>query len=227
MFTLGSKMRDEDYDVLISEFGEATHRTDVPPEAIQKWKGKLPEQLLIYWKEEDWCGYKNGLFWFVNPDDYENLVDEWFEDTGLEQIDAFHVIARTAFGKLYVCGERTGVSLTISCPINAILAIPKNLKPKSKEDQDWSIRSFLGLSANGCDVKDESGAPLFERALEKLGPLGPDELYGFEPAIVLGGRMLLNNLAKLKLDVHLTILRQLASPTLPFSNFDVDKLINS
>lgn len=218
-------MRDEDFEVFISEFGEATYRTDVPVEAIKKWQGKLPEQLLKYWQEEGWCGYANGLFWFVDPDDYEDIVDEWLEDTGLEQIDAFHVIARTAFGKLYVCGERTGVSLTISCPINAILAIPKNLKPKSKEDQDWSVRSFLGLSTNGCDLKDESGAPLFEQALEKLGPLAPDEIYGFEPAIVLGGAMRLENLAKLKLDVHLTILRQLSSPKLPFSNVDIDKLL--
>jgi hypothetical protein len=41
-------MRDEDFEVFIDEFGEATHRTDVPVDAIQKWKGKLPDQLLTY-----------------------------------------------------------------------------------------------------------------------------------------------------------------------------------
>ncbi len=218
-------MRDEDFEVFIGEFGEATHRIDVPAEAIQKWRGKLPDQLLTYWQEEGWCGYANGLFWIVNPDDYEDLVDEWLENTPLEQVDAFHVIGRTAFGKLYVCGERTGVSVRISCPINAIFALPKELKPKSKENQDWSVRSFFGLSASDCDLKDESGVQLFERAVAKLGPLEPDEVYGFEPAIVLGGKMRLENLAKLKLDVHLTILRQLATPQVPFSNGNVDKLL--
>jgi hypothetical protein len=38
--------------------------------------------------------------------------------------------------------------------------------------------------------------------------------------------MRLENLAKIKLDVHLTILRQLASPTLPFSHIDIDKLLD-
>ncbi|WP_229520035.1 T6SS immunity protein Tdi1 domain-containing protein [Massilia oculi] len=47
------------------------------------------------------------------------------------------------------------------------------------------------------------GEPLYSRALAELGPLGFDEVYGFEPAIVLGGKMRLENLAKLKLDVHL------------------------
>ncbi|WP_082547803.1 GAD-like domain-containing protein [Massilia sp. Root335] len=220
-------MRDEDFEVFIDEFGEATHRTDVPAEAIQKWKGKLPDQLLTYWREEGWSGYANGLFWIVNPDDYEDIVDEWLEDTSLEQIDAFHVIGRTAFGDLYVCGERSGVNMTISCPINAIFSLPKDLKPKSKEDQDWSVRSFIGLSISECDLKDESGRQLFQRALKKLGPLEPDEVYGFEPAIAVGGKMRLENLGKLKLDVHLTILRQLASPTLPFSNVEIEKLLNS
>lgn len=218
-------MRDDDFEVFIEEFGEASHRIDVPAEAIQRWQGKLPDQLLAYWKEEGWSGYANGLFWIVNPDDYEDLVDEWLEDTGLEQIDAFHVIARTAFGDLYVCGERSGVSMTISCPINAIFALPKDLKPKNKVDQDWSVRAFIGLSVSECDLKDESGRQLFEPALNKLGPLEPDEVYGFEPAIVMGGKMRLENLAKLKIEQHLTILRQLAPPKLPFSNLDIEKLL--
>ena len=50
-------------------------------------------------------------------------------------------------------------------------------------------------------------------------------MYGFEPAIILGGKMQLENLAKLKLDVHLTILRQLAAPTMPYANIDIDKLL--
>ena len=110
--------------------------------------------------------------------------------------------------------------------MNAIFALPKELKPKSKENQDWSVQGFLGLSVGECDVKDESGVQLFERAVAKLGPLEPDEVYGFEPAIVFGGKMRLENLAKLKLDVHLTILRQLAAPQVPFSNVDIDKLLS-
>lgn len=94
-------MRDEDFEVFINEFGKATHWTDVPAEAIQKWQGKLPDQLLTYWREEDWSSYANGLFWIVNPDDYEDIVYEWLKDTSLEQIDAFHVIGRTTFGDLY------------------------------------------------------------------------------------------------------------------------------
>jgi hypothetical protein len=58
---------------------------------------------------------------------------------------------------------------------------------------------------------------LFERALHTLGPLSSTEMYGFEPALVAGGRMALEHLKKVNLDVHLTILRQLAPPKIPFA----------
>lgn len=221
-------MRDEDFELFIDEFGEATQRVEVPESCINKWNGKLPEQLLTYWKAEGWCAYADGLLWTVNPDDYEDLIDEWLADTGLDQVDSFHVIARSAFGDLYACGEKTGLSVTVACPLNKILALRNELKPKSKDDLDLSIRSFFAFSEPpDYDLQDESDKPLFKRALAKLGPLEEDEVYGFEPALVLGGKMRLENLAKLKLDVHLTILRQLASPTLPFSNVDIEKLLKS
>ena len=218
-------MRDEDFAYFIRKFGEATHRVEVPQAAIDKWRGKLPDRLLTYWKEEGWCGYADGLFWIVDPDDYEDLVDEWLEGSKLEQVDMFHVIARTAFGKLYLCGESTGRSLTINCATHAMFALTRDFKKQDQRDRDISIGAFLGLSKDGCDLYDDSDHPLFARALETLGPLGSDELYGFEPAIVLGGEMLLENLRKVKLDQHLTILRQFAAPIMPFSNIDIDALI--
>ncbi|MGN6234186.1 MAG: GAD-like domain-containing protein [Trinickia sp.] len=218
-------MRDEDFEVFIDEFGEATDRTDVPEAAFEKWQGKLPDRLLRYWKEEGWCGYANGLIWLVDPDEYEDLVDEWLDGSQLEQIDAFHSIARTAFGKLYLFGEETGQSVTVNCATHAMFALERDLKKKDQRKLDISVRAFLGLAKDECDLDDEFGKPLFDRAFKALGSLGPDEVYGFEPAIVLGGKMLLENLHKVKLDHHLTILRQLAPPTMPFSNVDIEKLI--
>ncbi|WP_017450268.1 GAD-like domain-containing protein [Herbaspirillum rubrisubalbicans] len=221
-------MRDEDFKYFISKFGEATKSSPVPAASLEKWRDKLPDQLLKYWEQEGWCEYSNGLFCTVDPDDYEDLVDEWLADTGLDEIDAFHVIARTAFGKLYVCGEKTGCSATISCVVNMIAALPEDLKAQTKEDLDYSIRAFFAFSnPDEFDIKDEDGQSLFERARSKLGPLEPDEIYGFEPAIVLGGKILLENLAKVNANVHLTILRQFAEPELPLSGIDIEKLLDS
>jgi hypothetical protein len=218
-------VRDEDFAYFVSKFGEATHRTDVPQAAIDSWRGRLPDRLLTYWGEEGWCAFANGLLWLVDPDEYEDVVDEWLSDSVFEQIDAFHVIARTASGKLFLWGETTGQSVTINCATNAIFALKRELRKKAPFDLDISMRSFLGKSKSECDLKDEAGAPLFDRAEQKLGILAADEMYGFEAAIVLGGKLLLDNVRKVKTDQHLTILRQLATPTIPFSGADIEKLL--
>lgn len=62
--------------------------------------------LLSIWRDEGWAGYGNGRFWLVNPDEYEHIKDAWLEETPLANLDTFHVIARSAFGDLYLCGEK-------------------------------------------------------------------------------------------------------------------------
>ncbi|MDN7576859.1 DUF1851 domain-containing protein [Burkholderia contaminans] len=98
----------------------------------------------------------------------------------------------------------------------------RNLTRKNSEQLDLSIKVFFGLDKEACELSDESGTPMFERALKTLGPLEPDEMYAFEPALIAGGKMLVEKLAKVKLDQHLTILGQLAPPTLPS---DIDSII--
>jgi len=219
-------MRDADFSLFIETFGEASYSTPVPEESFASWSDKLPPVLLTYWREEGWATYANGLLWIVNPNDYEYIKNIWLEDTPLSTFDNFHVIARSAFGNLYLCGEKTGRSVTIACTNNEILALKSKLKEKPLHDQDFSIKAFFACSRpKQYDYIDTKGKLLFERAAEKYGPLEPDEMYGFEPALVMGGNPTLKNLRRLKLDSHLHILRQLDRPSLPFSNVDFDNLV--
>lgn len=219
-------MRDESFDCFIDEFGEATFHQAVPQKAIDQWRGKLPNKLLHYWQTEGWNGYAHGRFWTVNPDDYEDIVDEWLDGSPLEQVDSFHVIARSAFGDLYLCGEKFGCKVIIACSLHAIF--PRDLEVLPAEELERRLPWFFsGMNLDECDMDDVAGDPLFERALTSLGPLAPDEMYGFEPALVLGGKITLDRLRKVKIDQHLTILRQLAAPTIPFGNIDIQKLLKS
>jgi hypothetical protein len=213
-------MSDEFYQLFTSRVGNATHKMSVPELSFKKFQGILPGQLLRYWREEGWCGYGNGLFWIVNPEDYRGLVEMWLASTPYEKIDDYHVVARTAFGKLYAWGARNNRSLVISCPLNALVAIDKELRTP-EEDPNLAIQIFLSSkSKKGCDLSDADGKSLFEQALKKLGPLAPDEVYGFEPALVAGGVNRVEHLNKLNLFAHLTILRELAEPTIPFAGVD-------
>ncbi|MDR0777426.1 MAG: DUF1851 domain-containing protein [Azonexus sp.] len=189
-------------------FGPPMARRDVPPEKINKFRGKLPDKLLEYWQEYGWCGYGKGLLWTVDPDEWEDELDAWIGDTDFMEQDAYYVIARSAFGKLILWGERTGQSLKVVTPYGMIY-------PAFDEDEfrkrgaDRSVQLFFAAtSKESYDETDINEKPLFERALKKLGPLEHDTMYGFVPVLALGGEPNLENLQKLDAHVHLDILSQ-------------------
>lgn len=68
---------------------------------------------------------------------------------------------------------------------------------------------FASSSRDAYDLKEVDDQPLFERALEKLGPLDHDTMYGFVPALALGGEPSLDLLQKLSAQAHLDVLSQM------------------
>ena len=93
---------DEIFSIFLETFGGPVDRREVPTSSIERYKGKLPNQLLEYWDEHGWCGYGDGIFWIVNPQEYEGVVASWIGGTKFEERDAYHLIARSAFGDLYL-----------------------------------------------------------------------------------------------------------------------------
>jgi len=192
---------DEDFEGFLEDMGPAFDRQYVPVSSMERYRGKFPDQLLKYWDEYGWCGYADGLFWTVNPQDYEPVLDAWIGDTHFMEQDAYHIIARSAFGDLYFWGEKTGHTLSISS-IGAF-AVPHSPPIALLErEAQW----FFGVR----DRKENDFADHFAPALKKFGRLKSDEMYGFVPALAMGGSSDFEHLQKLKAIEHLVFLAQLS-----------------
>jgi hypothetical protein len=192
---------DDDFEYFLKKMGPAFDKHYVPTSSIERYRGKLPEQLLKYWDEYGWCGYADGLFWTVNPQEYEPALEAWIGDTPFMEQDAYHVIARSAFGKLYFWGEKTGVTLQVSSL--GSYAMPRF---RTKAPLEQHIQMFFGTRGR----KENDFGDYFAPALKKLGRLKADEMYGFVPAIAAGGAGDFADLQKLKIVEHLVFLAQLA-----------------
>ncbi|MBF7142676.1 MULTISPECIES: GAD-like domain-containing protein [Pseudomonas] len=204
---------DEAFAVFIEKLGQPTHHQVVPAESIEHYKGKLPKRLLEYWAEHGWSGYGDGLLWFVDPRDYEGVVASWIEGTKLEARDTYHLIARGAFGDLYLWGEKTGPSVKITSMFSRCSILEFG---NSDEAMDRSVQNFiLSLNKEGNDFEG-----MFKRAKKKLGVLKPDEMYGFAPALILGGPDTFDHLQKVKAVEHLMLLSQLTELE-PYSFADI------
>lgn len=194
---------DEAFTIFLEEFGSPVERREVPDSSIQRYRGVLPDQLLEYWREHGWCGYGDGIFWMVNPQEYDGVVASWLEGTEFETTDNYHVIARSAFGDLYLWGEATGASLKITSILSRY-SVHRSMYVGDKMDK--GVQAFMVSKRIGTNDYGD----LFKPALKKLGRLGPDEMYGFIPAFMLGGPDDLKHLEKVKIVEHLIFLSQIA-----------------
>ena len=118
------------------------------------------------------------------------------------------MIARSAFGKLVLWGTRTGQSLKIVAPYGWVFPAfdPEAFK---RRGPDKAVQLFFSSSSRDTyDLNDTNDKPLFEQALAKLGPLSHDTMYGFVPALALGGEPSVDRLQVVDAHVHLNILSQ-------------------
>jgi hypothetical protein len=205
------------YEWFLDKRGPACHRQKVPQSSFDKYRGVLHDDLLEYWEREGWAGYADGLFWLVNPEDYVEVLNMWLKDTPVEGTDDFHVLARTGFGDLFCWGPKTGFGLQIMSCRGALL-ISQRCYNDIKDEYDLmsTTHTCIGRDNEECNQKDDNGRPLFEQAVAKFGPLGPSEVFGYFPSLIIG-EYGLEALQKVDLLTHLTMLRQLIdTPLMPW-----------
>ena len=201
---------DEAFSNFIDSMGIPIHQQRAPISSLEYYKGKLPNQLLEYWAEHGWCGYADGLFWTVNPQEYEGVVAAWIEGTQLAARDTYHLIARSAFGDLYFFGEQTGFSLKIIGQLSCYVG-----KERKIANMDRHVQNFFAMRDRETDDFED----LFEPIKTSLGVLKHDEMYAFVPALPFGGTARLNHVEKVKAIEHLVFLSQIA-PLEPYSFAD-------
>ena len=142
-------MRSEDFECFIEDMGEPTTFQPVPQEAFERYRGVLPDVLLEYWQDVGWSGFADGRLWITNPEEYDYLAEMWLQDTPFEQLDRYYVIARSAFGKLYLWGERARCIVTLNCPLHGIIALEREVK-SVESDKDIAVACFFA----GATKKD-------------------------------------------------------------------------
>ncbi len=209
MFAVNKEeVMDRYFQDLIDEFGEPTTSVKVDPAHIESFKGKLPNKLLEFWQQFGFCGFKKGLFWIVDPSKYELILSSWIGDTEIIKNDTYYVIARSGFGDLYLWGTKTGFKYLIKTRNGWIIEKDGAETGINKGESDFEMQIFFATQeVEWPDIKDiNTGKLLFNKTVKKFGTLKENEVFGFEPALFLGGEQTLDKLNKLDIQIHLSIL---------------------
>ena len=145
----------------------------------------------------------------MNPDEWQDVVDVWMENTPFEQLGKFYALARNAFGCIYIYNPDTGTKLTIDTILRTISGSIKGyFTEKEREITISGLFAMISKKRVEFEIDDK---PIFKKAVKKLGPLGWYEMYAFEPAFALIGdaALTMDNLVKVDARVHMLLLRDL------------------
>jgi hypothetical protein len=172
------------FEHFFEKFGLPTYSEPVDAATLAKFQGRLPDSLLEFWRTHGFCGFKEGLFWVTNPEVHEPDMQKWFGD--IKGVEYCFIIARTAFGKLYLWNKYAGASHTLVDPSRGWLHQGEESKKDIAQGRaDQCLEAFFqAQELEAQDIRDKNGQPLFALVLEKLGPLARDEVF-YAPAPTL------------------------------------------
>ena len=181
---------------LLDQLRASTPGSPVADSMLTLWKGRFPDALLALWQRDGLARYHDDRLALVDPARYDAVLAAFLAGRPLWGKDDFHVYAIAPFGQMLICGERTGVELTLE-PHEGYLCAPALLtRTASSIERNRRLHDFLlTLDDSELDVLGEDGELMCWRARELLGPLGEGEVYAStEPVSGQGWR--LGSLAK-------------------------------
>lgn len=170
-------------------------------ETRSKCAGRLPDWLLSTWRNYGIGTYRNGYFSFCLPQEFDGVLAEifaWFTDLSAED---FAVFGYTSDSILYVI-NRTGEMHWIYMNFSYIISF------RADDDNDALPSGVApGIMAATKWISDDLHT--HNMAVKSLGLLNKGEVFGYLPALQLGGFQALSNIRKMRAAEHWFFLAQL------------------
>ncbi|OUI85728.1 hypothetical protein HK11_01840, partial [Acetobacter sp. DmW_043] len=170
----------------IKKYGELNYRKDVPENICKNYKYKIPDDLILFWREHGIGTWLNGKFQFCIPAYYSGIVDILF--SGDQDIipEKTHIVGYSAFGDLLIWNEDLQ-----TCEVN----LPESTMSIGMWDFDEfnshcaPLEPLISRIGSSFDypTQNKHYKSLFSESLAEVGEVTFGKCYGFFPALALGG----------------------------------------
>ena len=176
--------------------------SDVSIETINKYKGRLPDELLNIWNIMGYGIYENGFIQLVNPDDYDfvfKYIDKLLEPS--------IVFAITAMGDLLIWEGNKNWTIAPNEGNRVKQIDVRKCKSRVIGEIDFVFDILLG-DDYGISGKNFFDSKPYLDIKDKLPTLEYGQCYGYVPALVLGGKVSNKNLQVVDAKTYIDIIGQ-------------------
>lgn len=195
---------------LLRRYGPFTSRIDFPAASGEALAGRLPAELLAFWRAVGLGVWRQGRFQFCDPVAMRGVTQLVFEGDREFVPDRMHLYGYGALARLFFWSEdyNDGVE------IDLVRLTATSLLERNRADH--AFEAFLGTLANldhaiyGAADPGSRGDALPD-LLHHHGGLANGEALGYVPALAFGGSPSFANLKKLEASAHFAILAQIGA----------------
>jgi hypothetical protein len=202
---------------LLGRLGEPEQALKVTYDEAQRYAGRVPDAMLRFWREHGRGAYKGGSYWICDPAPYQGVIEAIFKDDPEFDPALMTAVGYDAFGRISIWHQMR-YEVTVDLLTSTIDNPPDSSQISSETGQkftpDFSIGCFLTQPIYRDPETDEDDEDLVPKARARLGALEHNEVYGFFPALQLGGTMRVENLRRVKAPEHMMLLASLQPLTL-------------
>jgi hypothetical protein len=202
------------YQYILKKFGPLEQETFLDSATKIEIIKIFPSEIAHFIME---CGtgiWLDGRFQLCNPFTFQPIIELLLQGDAELRPDRTAMLGYSAFGKIMAWNHDHGL-LHVDLPF--LWASIDPIEPGGTPDQTV-IAALMGINDfdyGDCDEDDvEQESLLFERVRKAHGPLQLGEVYGFFPALELGGRAHVETARRVKALEHFAILAQLGPVTL-------------
>lgn len=207
-------MINEDFQFLLTEFGQPSDPVFVSDSVLATYQGKLPDSLLEFWRTAGLGAWGDGSFRFCRPEDYAGVLAGVLGNDPQLKPENCLVFGYEAFCQLHVWHASLGkikIDLVFGSVEAHFTANETVLETRRILGPDRVVATGLFDIVKDSDMKDENGKPMFARATQAHGKLQPGECFGFVPALGLGGAREVKYLRRVRALEHFSIISGLNS----------------
>ncbi len=184
---------------------------DVSIEAINKYKGILPDELLSIWQTMGYGVYEDGFLQLVNPDEYEFVFD--YIDKLLEPSIVFGI---TALGDLLIWEGNNNKTIASDEGNRVKIINIRSCKSRALDNFRGAIDIFF--DDYFIAKKDYFDSKAYLDVKDKLPKLQYGQCYGYVPALALGGKASNKNLQVVDAKTYIDIVGQAVGKIIDLSD---------
>jgi hypothetical protein len=166
----------------------------VPQNIIDKYKEKIPNELLQVWQQYGFGSILNGYLKIINPDKFQDIMNESYFRS-----DVAIPIFSTGMGDIIAWEENRYLRML-------------NYRRGGFKGISAGFEFFFSDLENDSFCEKYLGWQPYLEAVKKYEQPAFDECFGYVPILGLGGPEKVENIDKVKLIEHICIITNLMGP---------------